>query len=263
MNQQDFVYTEIFNRYGNIKRARGPFLYTAKGVRLTDLYQEGGKAILGWGGCSSFTMLKNVINRGLTGSFNTDYTYRIGKAVSSLLNSKRKVFIFDDKQKAIDTVKTLSKDSNGYYIPWLEQGTKWSNIDALVVEPTLAWAQKLYLVALKEDTFTPDTINQLPTVRINGAMAEAVSRSIYDLIASLQSREEKQWFIYDTVLTKYWTRKGPYLYPKVPQDKYNDFIKHCLDNTLVISPDYDVPSIVPFGADKGVFRALEKNPFNM
>ena len=40
-------YSEIKKRYGIITRARGSFLYTQKNVRLTDLFQEGGRAILG------------------------------------------------------------------------------------------------------------------------------------------------------------------------------------------------------------------------
>ena len=92
-------------------------------------------------------------------------------------------------------------------------------------------------------------------------MEAAYTRSIYDLIKALQEREEKHWFIYDKVLTKYFTRKGPYLYPKVPEEKYNDFVIHCLNQKIIISPDYTNPSIVPFKADKGVFSSLQKNPF--
>ncbi len=40
---------KIKNRYGTVKRARGSFLYTEKRIRLTDLFLEGGRAILGWG----------------------------------------------------------------------------------------------------------------------------------------------------------------------------------------------------------------------
>lgn len=38
---------------------------------------------------------------------------------------------------------------------------------------------------------------------------------------------------------------------------------HCLNLGIVISPDYSVPSIVPFGADTGVFTALKNNPFEL
>ena len=91
----------------------------------------------------------------------------------------------------------------------------------------------------------------------------AIARSIYDLIAALSERQEKHWFIYDKILTKYWERKGPYLFPKVAKEKYSDFMLHCLNLGIVISPDYAVPSIVPFGADTGVFTALKNNPFEL
>ena len=55
------LFKELYNRYGAVTRARGCFLYTKKGVRLTDLYQEGGRAILGWEGGNAFTHLKKYI----------------------------------------------------------------------------------------------------------------------------------------------------------------------------------------------------------
>ena len=102
MNEIEFLAEEIFKRYGTIKRARGPFLYTEKRKRLTDLYQEGGRAILGWGGSSAFTMLKNALDRGATGSYRTDFTYRLEKAVNELfIGCRRKVFVFAKKEDAL------------------------------------------------------------------------------------------------------------------------------------------------------------------
>ncbi|MBQ7619549.1 MAG: hypothetical protein IJS51_05390, partial [Treponema sp.] len=76
-------YFEIQKRYGSITRARGPFLYTQKNVRLTDLNQEGGRAILGWDS-SAYTVFKNVLSKGLAGSFNCAYKGQLQKAVSEL-----------------------------------------------------------------------------------------------------------------------------------------------------------------------------------
>ena len=45
MNKSE-LFIELHKRYGAVKRARGCFLYTSKGVRVTDLYQEAGRAIL-------------------------------------------------------------------------------------------------------------------------------------------------------------------------------------------------------------------------
>ena len=63
------------------------------------------------------------------------------------------------------------------------------------------------------------------------------------------------------MVTKYWERKGPYLFPKIPENQYEKFVLHCLEKGLVISPVYNEPSIVPFGADAGVFSKLKSDPF--
>ena len=60
MNKSE-LFKELYNRFGAVRRARGCFLYTAKSHRVTDLYQEGGRAILGWEGGSAFTLMKNII----------------------------------------------------------------------------------------------------------------------------------------------------------------------------------------------------------
>jgi hypothetical protein len=93
-------------------------------------------------------------------------------------------------------------------------------------------------------------------------MEAAYTRSIYNMIKALQERSEKDWFVYDKVLTKYWTRKGPYLITKVPEEKYNEFVLHCLDLGIIINPVYNQESIVPYGADLGVFNSLKNNPFD-
>lgn len=268
MNEIDFLNQEIFTRYGSVTRARGSFLYTAKNVRLTDMYQENGRAILGWGGGSAFTMLKNALNRGLTGSFRTDFSYRLQKAVSTLLNSKRKTFIFNDKMLAMKSALSVSPEGTSVYKPWSGAQIDWSKIDAVIMEPPLPWTSGIFILAVNE---TPDMEQKLSnladsfkTSYLPSPLEAAATRSIYNLIKAMQERKEEDWFIYDKVLTKYWTRKGPYLFIKkdvVPEDCFKDFVKHCLDCTLVINPVYNEPSIIPFGADPGVFSKLSKNPW--
>ena len=108
MKEIDLLYKELNLRYGPVLRARKCFLYTKKGVRVTDMFQENGKAILGWGNPKPFTQFKNTMNRGITGSFFTEYENRIQKAVSDLLNSKRIVYLFKSKQTALKCALTLS-----------------------------------------------------------------------------------------------------------------------------------------------------------
>jgi hypothetical protein len=260
--------TELFNRYGAVKRARGCFLYTKKGVRLTDLYQEAGRAILGWEGASAFTLFKNVLSRGQTGSFICEEApvSRLQKAVSELLASDRIIFCFSSHKDAFEAGLTLFPDETSLYRPWNAQNEKIkiNQQAALIVTPPLPWAQSIYILALdaKKVEENPDRLLFIRNaIKLPFALEVAITRSIYNLIKALQERQEKDWFIYDPLLTKYWNREGPYLFPKVPQDNYKDFVLHCLDCGLVISPDYNQPSIVPFGADRGVFTKLKNSPF--
>lgn len=260
MNINDFS-LEIFNRFGTVTRARECFLYTKKGTRLTDLYQEDGRAILGWRGNEAFTYFKNTLSKGLTGSFITEEKSRVNKAVSALLNSQRKVFYFSSKNDAVTECLSISPESTNTYRPWNPEPIKWEEIDCIVLTPALPWTNTLYLAAIKED-LVKDKQYLNNSIKIPFAFENAIARSTYNLIAALQEREEKNWFIYDQILTKYFDRKGPYLYPKIPKEKYDDFVLHCLECEIAINPDFNKPSIIPFGADKGVFTKLKNKPYN-
>ena len=268
MSELDFLCGEITRRYGNITRARGAFLYTEKNVRLTDLYQENGKAILGWGGNSAFTMLKNVLNRGITGSYDTAFNGRIQKAVSDLLGDRRITYLFQEKKSALDSALSICPENTSIYRPWIQGAPNWSDIDCILICPPLPWGTDCYIAAFKDTAENGALLSKAQesfrTVRFPAPLCAAISRSIYNLIKALQERSEKDWFIYDKSLLPYWERKGPYLYIKkeiIPEEKYKDFICHCLDNSVIINPCYDQASIVPFGADRGVFSSLVKNPF--
>ena len=267
MNKSE-LFNELYKRYGAVKRARGPFLYTAKGVRVTDLYQEAGRAILGWEGGSAFTIFKNILSRGQTGSFICEDTpvSRLQKAVSELFASDRTIFCFSSQKAAFEAGLSLFPDDTNVFRPWNIQNEKIniSETSGLILTPPLPWAENLFIYAAdtKKLLQNPDqTLLVRGSIKLPFALEAAYTRSIYNLIKALQERQEKDWFIYDTILTKYWERQGPYLFPKIPQENYKAFVLHCLDCGILISPDYNNPSIVPFGADKGVFTRLKNSPF--
>ena len=260
----DFLASELTKRYGTVQRARGCFLYTRKGVRLTDLYREGGRAILGWKEGSALTVFKNTLDRGLIGSFDTDYAGRIARAVSSLIGDERVAYVYTDRTSALKTALAFSESSTAFWKPWNPNVSDYRKIDCVIVTPPFPWASALYFVAVRPSVrreliaagFVPAVCERIPA-----ALAAAAVRAMYDCIASVNRFGEKDWFIYDTVLTKYWTREGPYLYPKIAESRYADFLLHCLDCEVVVSCDYNVPSIVPFGAGRGVFTKLKNTPF--
>lgn len=263
MQQNQFA-NEIYKRFGSVTRCRGCFLYTKKTVRLTDLFQENGRAILGWDAGNAFTTFKNHLNRGVTGSFIAEDKPRVEKAISELLTSNRTIFYFSKKEDALKAAILISSQNTSIWMPWNPSNIDYSNVDCAIIEPPLPWTDTIYILAVKKEVLNQN--NELSallpnTVKFPFPLEAAIARAIYNLIATIPEREEKNWFIYDSVITKYWTRKGPYLYPKVPQEQYDDFVLHCLDCNIVINPNYHTPSIVPFGADKGVFTLLKNNPF--
>jgi len=261
--QQKKLAEEIFNRYGTVTRCRQSFIYTKKSVRLTDLYQENGRAILGWDAGNAFTFFKNNLNRGVTGSFIAEEKSSVAKAVSKLLKSERKIFYFAKKEDALKAALSISQESTSIWIPWSPAKIDYSQAEAIILCPPLPWTNTVFILAVKtEDASKAELLNSIPnTIKLPYPLESAIARAVYNMIAEEPKREEKDWFIYDTILTKYWTRKGPYLYPKMPKEVYDNFVLHCLECKLVISPDFNSPSIVPFGADKGVFNLLKNTPF--
>lgn len=264
MSDIDFLASEIYSRFGSVKRAKKCFLYTAKGVRLTDMFQENGRAILGWEGGSAFTMFKNVLCRGIAGSFDTDFPYRTKRAVQELFASERELFVYYSKEEAFKAAVALSPAGTNFFRPWNSVEINWAEIDSIVFEPPLPWAEPVYFVAAKpdcvKDAFERGVVFSAGK-KLPAPLHAAIARSVYNLISALQVRSEKDWFLYDKVLSRYWERKGPYLFPKILKENYRAFALHCLDCGLVINPDFASPSIVPFGADKGVFTKLKNNPF--
>lgn len=259
MNKTEY-FNELYKLFGPVKRARNCFLYTKKGIRITDCFQENGRAILGWEGGSAFTHFKNVLSRGQVGSFITEDSSKLKKAVEKLLSSKRNIFFFSNKMQALKAGLEIAKDGTGIYAPWLKSNVKWEDCPALIITPPLPWTDSLYILAVKEELLSQENHFQ-NQIKIPFALQVAITRAIYNLIQAMQTREEKDWFIYDQVLTKYFERKGPYLYPKIPENKYDDFLLHCLKFGICFNPDFNEYSIVPYGADKGVFTSLKNSPF--
>ena len=250
------LYKELYARYGFVTRARGCFLYTHKNERLTDMFLENGKAILGWDGKNATTFFKNTLSKGLTGGFICEDKPRIDKAVSKLIGKECHVSFYYAKSDAVKAAVSTGAKNIVSYKPWNKEQEDLTSADAVILVPPFAWGEEIFILALRQAQGPHDVVVEPPF-----ALQTALTRSIYNLIAELPQRHEKDWFIYDTILTQYWERKGPYLYPKISENKYEEFVKHCLDCNIVINPSYNEPSIVPFGADKGVFTKLKNNPF--
>ena len=254
---------EIFKRYGAVTRARGYFLYTKKGIRLTDMFLEDGRAILGWHAGTAFTQMKNYLSRGLTGSFRTEESPRLKKALSTMLNKDVNVFSFSDKKNALAASLSFSKDNSAVWKPF-NKVIDYTSFDAVILCPPLSWTNSIFLLAVDKKLCQEQNENQIQLpgeIKLPFSLEAAVTRAFYDYMAEEKIREEKDWFIYDTFLNKYFTRRGCHLISKVPREKYDDFVLYCLDNHIIINPHFEGETFVPYKVDKGNFSAIKNSPF--
>ena len=82
------------------------------------------------------------------------------------------------------------------------------------------------------------------------------TRAIYDFISIYSSYDEKQMSRFDSVVLKYWNRKGPWLFPKMQKSEYEEFKNLCQIKKILISEKFEQPSFIPQQIDGGELRAL-------
>jgi hypothetical protein len=297
--------TEIRKRYGTVRRAYDYHLYTAKGVRLLDMCLEGGEAILGWRAGHAKLALKNIIDRGITGSFPTENEDELTRAVQEVLPQYSTVRWYANRDRARmacaswlglwsdipliespllhpeasidigpsgDSPLSAAKTLHGVPVwrPWLDDAfysmsdrvdsaflqNANDTLDCMVLCSPLPFAGGCTVAV-----FSGSDQNRkvLPSDSIAPALLAAYARAWSDLAASLCERSETDWCKFDKYLEPFWDRRGPYLVPKIRRSRYPDFFMSCLDKGVLISPDYDTPSIVPFVADPGEFKSLSQS----
>ncbi|HPX26328.1 MAG TPA: hypothetical protein PLG87_05945 [Treponemataceae bacterium] len=251
--EKSVFFEHIRNRYGFIKRCRGPYLYTSKEVRLIDLYQEGGRAILGWREGKSMQALKNTLERGLWGDYPGLGERRLEKALAALFSHcGAPEFIhfswFYSSSESHECIPLL--------YPWnglSPEGTAKKS-DVVYLIPPLP-VPSLIIAASSSKPLLP------PSQPLSLFIMEALARSIYDLIDAFSVRKNDLWALYDNVLNPYFTREGSALYSSMSEKDYDFFVLHCLDCGLVINPSSMYPSFVPYGINKSALKMLEKKDF--
>lgn len=339
MNQEAVCWLkdEIKKRYGNVKRARGIYLYTEKSVRLTDCFLDGGRSILGHGGGKAKTAFKDCFERGANGFYDSGLLPAFEKAVKQLLpsnfttirlytektaaplegisfsleSSREKAdaalgqtsYSLESSQKkagaaleqtsfslesarekagaALEQTRfslesSQKKTEPVLWRPWLEISGKSTeqptgypkiqivhNVDgdfpAIVkIVPPFPYATELCVYAFST-AYGEEMLQNLPKNDIVPApLLAAFTRGFYDLKIALGTYTENDFKANSKVFEPFFIRNQCYLFPKIPEEKYKDFVLKCLDIGIVISPDYNVPSIMPWRANPGDLKKISK-----
>ena len=303
MNQEAVCWLkdEIKKRYGNVKRARGIYLYTEKSVRLTDCFLDGGRAILGHGGGKAKTAFKDCFERGANGFYDSGLLPAFEKAVKQLLpRNFTTIRLYTEKtaaplegisyslessrekagaaleQTSFSLESSQKKAEPVLWRPWLEisgksteQPTGYPKIQivhnvegdfpAIVkIVPPFPYATELCVYAFST-ACGEEMLQNLPKNDIVPApLLAAFTRGFYDLKIALGTYTENDFKANSKVFEPFFIRNQCYLFPKIPEEKYKDFVLKCLDIGIVISPDYNVPSIMPWRANSGDLKKISK-----
>ena len=282
MNQEAVCWlkNEIKKRYGNVKRARGIYLYTEKSVRLTDCFLDGGRGILGYGGGKAKTAFKDCFERGANGFYDSGLLPAFEKSVKKLLPAEyTEIRLYSEKTAAMLGGTGVSLDGASekanpvLWRPWLdfagkitEQSTGYPKIQVVYntnevfpavvkILPPFTYATDICVYAFSDKSYK--NLAELPQNDVvPSPLLAAYTRSFYDLLNSFSLFTEKDFKANSKALEPFFTRNQCYLFPKIPKEKYKDFVLKCLEAGIVISPDYNEPSIIPWRANPGDIKKI-------
>lgn len=236
----------IYEKYGEVTRVRGFFLYTKKGVRLLDMWRSG--ALLGYKAGRAKREIKRELDRGMQNSF-------IGAAHLKLLKSLETLFrspVHAYSLSSLEAAKEANKEGR-VYLPFETPAESFACGEAFLFTPPLPLSI-YFLIIRKESGEKSDMDGEF----LGNASSAALSKSVYDLLRAERTLGEKDFFSYDRFLNPYFTRKRCYLSPKCKEGEYYEAIKLFLDAKIVINPSFFERTLVPWGVDAGCFRALSR-----
>lgn len=255
-NKTDQNYTTlIYERFGNIRRARGFYLYTDKKIRLLDMYLSDGRAILGHKTGRVVTTFKRELDKGLFAIYPSNNINLLKQALKHLFPQYESL-IFATKEKAIDVIENvLNISSCSVYRHFLNKD--FGACFLFLPYPSLNTSIVLYKDIEKAHSIKEDFI--LP------AEARAISSFIYDVIESKKRREngslhhsmsskkifkkecktQKEIEKLIPLLKEFFDIEGQYLFFKGDDEEYKEFFVAALENKILLSPFRLHPSIFP------------------
>ena len=283
------IVTEIRKRYGNVRRARGYYLYTEKNIRLLDLWLDGGKAILGRRTGQAHLMCKQFLDRGLTGIIPTKADAQLARALQAVFPDYPVIRWYYSEEKArqiahsaygeytssahrLDDVATAA--SVPVWRPFLgidlvvditdktgRSGTaaETETVPLTLVTPVYPMPCGIIVAAARFETVLP------PSDALFPPLVYSLARAFFDLKRKEQEEDArknaanpsvrkglkqqraalKRRLAVEELISALWTQKSCYLFPHIPRTEYAQVFSQALDAHILISPDYDQPSILP------------------
>ena len=228
-----------------VLRARGWRLYTDNGRRLIDLWQYGGRAILGHNPPGMLRAIKNSAERSLYAPHPHFSGDRFFKALAVLLPGH--TFRIYESEAFLNQAVSQVQAAPALWRPFLDKEAQ----NALQLEPVLLPVLPFPFpgapAVLAIDAEKATVLEKLPPSHLLSPVAlTAAARCIYDLIAS-PKRGSPHFPKVDKAVKKssIWKRQGIYLYYSGTAENYGDLFQRFLEGGFLVPPMPGEPAILP------------------
>lgn len=225
--------------FPTINRARGYFLYTSDGKRYLDMSLDDGALLMGHRQDGFAQALKNAADKGLFVPYPSPFEYRFKQALKSLFGEGRYIYLVQKMNKLL------------LELPEWRPFEDFRSLDAFVpVLPIPSAFAPCVVVSDKE--------LEVEEVAVSPVILAGAVKVVYNLEKFLETADYSMWQDASvmSVLENFWKVRIPYLYPAVDKGSYCDLLKVCLANGIVLSPDYDKPSVVPANISNGMLNKV-------
>jgi hypothetical protein len=264
-----------------IRRARLWRLYAQDGRRFLDLWMDAGRSLLGAKGLRLGTSIKSSIDMGLLRPLPSVWEGRAKKALMEAFPGFSGAVAFRNEERALrglgEFLGLRTDDLALLDVASRDAGERLGSgrVDALVVRPfgerLLQWQAAVPRFALPllpcPSALAPGIVlvrdaRDLDALR--GELAPPASLAcaagaLRELAAFSRIYGEELWRRSDRRLSPFFERRGPYLYPRCAESEYEGFFRSALAAGILVSPRFELPSILPADFDDGELAALARN----
>jgi hypothetical protein len=260
-----------------IRRARGYRLYDHRGRRYLDLWQNGGRTLLGHRGLRLNNFLKDLMSRGLLADLPALQSRHLEKALVGPLPDYPWVSITRSPEEALRRASLfLGRELAGSEVPDPALGAPGEQVEAAwwrpflnyppagsrgprVLLPVLPFGAAGAPAAACFRSAPPEGFpasEALSPVLLGGA-----ARCLHDLRRYLFPR----WFREDLLAgCPGWRQRGIYLCAQFEPERYGQVFHAFLEAGVLLSPVYPGPSILPAEASPGelakMIQLFRRNP---
>jgi len=255
-----------------IRRARGYRLYAHDGRRYLDLWQQGGRAILGHRAGRVTTVLKNVISTGLVADLPSVYTRRLERTLTAFFRGYPTFRLTGSLAAALELAseflghRVCAADIRdplggaGQAAPEAEQGVPelalWrplcpASLSPRVLLPRVPFAAAGAPVPVGFDGEAPPGFPV--SEPLSPTLLAGTLRSLHDL----KRYSPPEWFR-EALLAGAagWEQRGLYVRPSFPGHRYPEVFAAFLGEQVLLNPFFPEASILPSEASPGELKKM-------